>query len=184
VTPDRFRALKALIDAIGRPAMVIGGVAVSMRGRPRMTLDADVTLAADPSDVPPILAAARACGFEPRPVNPAEFVEDTRVLPLRRVSDGWDVDLIFAGTLYELEAVSRARLERLGDTDLPVISAEDLLVHKILAGRPRDLEDAESIVSRQGANLDRAAVRSTLLELASFLADDDLARRVERLLPS
>ncbi|MDD5307274.1 MAG: hypothetical protein PHU25_08130 [Deltaproteobacteria bacterium] len=184
MTPDRFRALKALINAINRPAMIIGGVAVSMRGRPRMTLDADVTLAADPGDLPAILDAAGACGFEPRPANPAEFVGSTRVLPLRHTSDGWEVDLIFAGTPYELEAVSRARMERLGETDLPVISAEDLLVHKILAGRPRDIEDAESIVLRQGARLDRATARATLLDLASFLADDDLKRRVEDLLPS
>jgi hypothetical protein len=72
----------------------------------------------------------------------------------------------------------------LGGVDLPVISAADLVIHKILAGRPRDMEDAESIALRQGERLDRRFVRATLLELAAFLADDDLRRRVEEILPA
>ena len=163
--------------------MVVGGVAVSIHGRPRMTLDADVTIAAGVADLPRILEVAAACGFSPRVDSPQEFTEATRVLPLRSVSDGWEVDLIFAGTPYEIEAISRAVATSLGGVDLPVISAADLLIYKILAGRSRDMEDAESIALRQGDRLDRRFVRRTLLELATFLADDDLRRRIEEILP-
>jgi hypothetical protein len=183
MTPERFAALASLLDRVGAPAMIVGGVAVSVHGRPRMTLDADVTIALDVADLPRVLEAATACGFSPRVESPREFTEATRVLPLRLTRDRWELDLIFAGTPYELEAIARAASTPLGGVDLPIISAADLLVHKILAGRPRDLEDAESIVLRQGGKLDRRFVRDTLLELAAFLADDDLRRRVDAILP-
>jgi len=184
MTPERFAALALLLDRLGALAMVIGGVAVSIHGRPRMTLDADVTIALDVAELPRILEAVNACGFSPRVDSPREFTEATRVLPLRSVSDGWEVDLIFAGTPYELEAISRARVTTLGGVDLPIVSAADLLIHKILAGRPRDMEDAESIALRQGDRVDRRFVRGTLLELAAFLDDDDIRRRVDAILPA
>lgn len=40
-----------------------------------------------------------------------------------------------------------------------VICPEDLIVTKVLAGRPKDLEDAKTVVQAQGDALDRAAVR-------------------------
>jgi len=184
MTPERFASLASLLDRLGAPAMVIGGVAVSIHGRPRMTLDADVTIALDVSELPRVIEAAAASGFAPRTDSPREFAERTRVLPLRSNRDGWEVDLIFAGTPYELEAISRAGVTSLGGVDLPVISAADLLVHKLLAGRPRDVEDAESIALRQGDRIDRGFVRGKLLELAAFTADDDLRRRVEQILPA
>jgi hypothetical protein len=183
MTPERFAALAALLERLGAPAMVIGGVAVSIHGRPRMTLDADVTIALDVAELPRILEAAAACGFSPRVESPREFAETTRVLPLALDRDGWEVDLVFAGTPYELEAIARAATVSVGGVRLPVVSAADLVIHKILAGRPRDVEDAESIVLRQGDRVDRAFVRETLLGVASFLADDDLRRRVEEILP-
>lgn len=162
--------------------MVIGGLAVSVHGRPRMTMDADVTLALDTSELARVLDAAGRCGFAPRAEEPGAFVRRTRVLPLCRLQDGWEVDLVFAGSPYELDAVGRASTVVLGGVELPVVSAADLLIHKILAGRPRDVEDAISVVVRQGDRLDREFVRTVLYELASFLADDDLRRRVDEVL--
>jgi hypothetical protein len=72
----------------------------------------------------------------------------------------------------------------IGGVALPIISATDLLNHKILAGRPRDMEDAESIALRQGDRVDRRFVRGTLLERAALLDDDDVRRRVDEILPA
>ncbi len=184
MSPERLRSLAGLLRDIGSPAMIIGGLAVSVHGRPRTTLDADVTISLDIGELPRVVAAASRCGFTPRIEDPEPFVRRTRVLPLRRVEDGWDVDLVFAGSPYELEAIGRARSVAIGGSDLPVISPEDLLIHKILAGRPRDVEDAASVVLRQGDRLDRRMVLGVLSELASFLADDDLRRRAEEVLAS
>ena len=182
MTPERMRSLAALIRETGAPAMVIGGLAVAIRGRPRMTRDADVTLALDSSELPRVLIAAERTGFEPRPSEPRQFVRETGVLPLQRVEDGWEVDIIFGVSPYEAEAVARAGKEELHGVVLPIISAEDLLVHKLLAGRPKDIEDAASVVTRQGENLDKEFVRRIVFELAEALADDDLRRRAVSIL--
>jgi hypothetical protein len=182
VTPDRLASLAELLDRLGSPAMVIGGLAVAVRGRPRMTRDADVTIGLDKSELPQVLAAVGDTGFAPRTADPESFVAETGVLPLSRRSDGWEVDLIFAGSPYEHEAIARASRQELQGVSLPVISAEDLVIHKLVAGRPRDIDDAEAVIARQGERFDRAFVRELLSGLAEALADDDLRRRAERLL--
>ena len=58
------------------------------------------------------------------------------------------------------------------------------LLRQFFINIPRDLEDARSIVERQGDRLDRAMVRSFFESLAAATAEDDLARRAEELLAS
>jgi hypothetical protein len=45
---------------------------------------------------------------------------------------------------------------------LPLIHPEDLIVAKILAGRPKDLDDARRLWRVQGPDLDAARIRRTL----------------------
>ena len=58
---------------------------------------------------------------------------------------------------------------------------EDLIVTKVLAGRPRDLEDARSVVQAKGDALDRDAVQRTLGMLEEALGVSDLVPMFERL---
>lgn len=80
-----------------------------------------------------------------RRVPVAAFVRDTFVLPARDPRTGIRVDFIFATTAYERQAIARAeRVELLG-TPVPFATAEDLIVHKLFAGRPHDEEDAPPV---------------------------------------
>lgn len=63
-----------------------------------------------------------------------------------------------------------------------MIAAEDLLIHKLLAGRPRDDEDAVGILGESRAEIDVARVSALMEQLAAALADDELRRRVRRIL--
>jgi predicted nucleotidyltransferase len=45
---------------------------------------------------------------------------------------------------------------------IPVISPEDLIVTKILAGRSKDLEDVRGILKERRASLDLDHIRETL----------------------
>jgi hypothetical protein len=64
---------------------------------------------------------------------------------------------------------------------VPVASPEDILVMKLLAGRPHDLEDARSMLRALGRSLDTRAVRTTLVQVEEALGQSDLVPAFERL---
>lgn len=62
---------------------------------------------------------------------------------------------------------------------MPVISAEDLIVTKILAGRPKDLDDVRGILLERLPQLDLSTLRSTLGLLEAALSQSDLLPQLE-----
>ncbi len=156
-TPD-FAGLLALItrelESRAIPFLVIGGQAVLLHGRPRLTEDIDLTLGVDPTSLPSVLEACTNLGLTPLPTDVERFVGETFVLPARHTETGIRVDFIFSTTPYEQQAIRRAVRVTLHGTEVPFASAEDLLMHKLFAGRPRDVEDALGVVRRKGAELD------------------------------
>jgi Nucleotidyltransferase of unknown function (DUF6036) len=65
-------------------------------------------------------------------------------------------------------------------TPIPVISPEDLIVTKILAGRPKDLEDVRSVTHERRASLDADRIRSVLGLLEQALTQSDLLPQFEK----
>lgn len=155
--PDFARLIAAVaseLEVRRIPFMVIGGQAVLLHGDPRLTQDVDVTLARDPSAVADVLSACAALGLRPLPEDAAAFARRTYVLPAVDDVTGVRVDFIFSTTPYERQAIERAVQVEIGEALVPFASAEDLVLHKLFAGRPRDLEDAASVVRRKGETLD------------------------------
>src|SRR4030042_4244779 len=68
------------------------------------------------------------------------------VLPTIDKRSGIRVDFIFSYSLYERQAIERAKEIKLGRTSVRFASLEDLVIHKVIAGRARDLEDVRSIL--------------------------------------
>ncbi len=91
------------------------------------------------------------------------------------------VDCIFSTTEYERRAIGRAQLIPPGGESVPVATAEDLLVHKLFAGRPRDLEDAERVVRRKGAMLDWEYLRETIESFRDVPGRESLPQLLEAL---
>ncbi len=148
-----FQALLAklarALDGAGIPYMVIGGQAVLVHGEPRLTRDIDVTLGVDNSAFARVLALGEGIGLSPAVRDVERFVRQTNVLPLSDGSASIRVDLIFSFTPYEAQAIGRAISLQVLDTSVRFATAEDLIVHKLVAGRPRDLEDVHGIISHQ-----------------------------------
>jgi len=151
-------ALAGELPRAGLPFMLIGGQAVLLHGAPRVTDDIDITLGVEPDRLPALLGACVALALEPLPERPADFVRETFVLPVRHALTGLRVDFIFSSTRYEREAIARAESVPVAGAAVPFATAEDLILHKLFAGRPRDIEDAEGVVRRKGASLDWAYV--------------------------
>ncbi len=163
------------LDSRGIPYMVIGGQAVLLYGEARMTRDVDVSLGVGPERLPVVLDWVREAGCRVLVDSPADFVGRTLVLPCADPDSGIRVDFIFTFTPFEREAVGRARKIPIGDTLVRFATAEDLVVHKVIAGRPRDLEDVRSILLKNPA-LDMARIRANLSGIEGGADESFVAR--------
>jgi hypothetical protein len=153
--------LARALDGAGIPYMVIGGQAVLLHGEPRLTRGIDVTLGVDNSALTRMLALGKSFGLSPSVRDIERFVQTTNVLPLSDESVGVRVDFVFSFTPYEAQAIQRATSVNVSDTPVRFATAEDLIIHKLVAGRPRDLEDVRGIIARQ-KHLDGAYVKHWL----------------------
>lgn len=157
----------------------ISGLAVLRWGEPRETIDVDLTLIAGfghESEFVSVLTKA----FEPRIDDVAAFAKVNRVLLLRAVS-GVGLDIAFGSLPFEELAVSRSTLFTYPpDLPLRTCSAEDLIVLKAFADRPKDWMDIEGVIIRHAPVLDWAYVRAQLAPLAELKDAPDLLERLER----
>jgi hypothetical protein len=178
---DLIARLAVELEAKRVPFMLIGGQAVLLHGEPRLTQDVDVTVGVGPDRVPDLLAVCEALGLQPLPDDPGAFARETFVLPAADPATGVRVDLIFSTTPYEAQAIERAVRVNVGSRDVPFATAEDLLLHKLFAGRPRDLEDAAGVVRRKGPELDWEYLARWAREFAVIPGREDLPAQVEAL---
>ena len=143
------------------PYMIIGGQAVLLYGEPRLTRDIDVTIGADVSWLPDLLRSVEDIGLKSLPDDVEAFVRRTMVLPTQHTETGILVDFIFSFTPYEIEAIARAHKVWMAGQEVAFAQVEDLIIHKIFAGRPRDLEDVRSVLIRN-PEVDTAYIRRWL----------------------
>jgi predicted nucleotidyltransferase len=128
------------------PYMVIGGQAVLLYGEPRLTRDIDITVGMGVDGLDRIKKITRAVGLRSLVEKEKEFVEQTMVLPTIDKKSDIRVDFIFSFSPYERQAIERARDVKLGHSFVRFASLEDVVIHKIIAGRARDLEDVKSVL--------------------------------------
>lgn len=153
----------------------IGGLATLRWGDPRTTRDVDLTILAGFGKEGPIIDGLLG-RFTPRLQNARQFAFESRVV-LVTAGHTVPVDVALGALDFEERAVHRASQWETGEVSLLTASAEDLMVHKVFAGRERDWADVAGIINRQGAALKRDIV---VAELAPLLeakgAIDDLIR--------
>ena len=145
------------------PYMVIGGQAVLLYAEPRLTRDVDVTLGLPVARLPTLLELVAELQLTVRVQSPVEFVGQTMVLPCEDAASSIRVDFIFSSSPYEAEALSRVNRVRVGGCEVRYASVEDLIIHKLVAGRPRDMEDVRSILLKN-PGYDRAYVQRWLAD--------------------
>lgn len=145
------------------PYMVVGGQAVLLYGEPRLTRDIDITLGVDIDHLGEVLAVVQELNLKPLPKEIEPFARETMVLPALDEHTGIRVDFIFSYTPYETEAIKRARKIKIIDQEVNFTSPEDLIIHKIFAGRPRDIEDVRTVLLKN-PDVDIQYIRGWLKE--------------------
>ena len=138
-----LRDLISWFESADVDGAVIGGVAASLLGRPRVTRDVDAMVVLDETHWGQFLSAGSEFGFVPRRHDALRFARSTRVLLVRHQPSGIDADIVFAGLPFEKEAVARAASLSLGAFRVPLVVPEDLIIMKAVARRPRDIADIE-----------------------------------------
>lgn len=168
--------IDASLDRANVPYMIIGGQAVLLYGEPRLTRDIDITLGINIDRLDALLAIVQELSLKALPPDAAAFVRQTMVLPTLDTATGIRVDFIFSFTPYESQAIQRANKVRILDRYVSFAAVEDLIIHKIFAGRPRDIEDVQSVMSKH-PTLDIPYVEK-------WLADFDNASEEKQFLPT
>lgn len=159
--------LSAALDEIRLPHILIGGLAVSLSGEPRTTIDVDVSVWAAPEQLESSidLLCRRFRSLRP---SPKEFVAKYHVLPLA-MSNGIRADVVFASIPLEREMIARGVPKQVGDRIIRVASVEDLLFMKLISTRSKDLADAQALFHRFRTTLDRDYLIPKLDEAAQAL---------------
>ena len=161
-----------VLAQLGIPHMLIGGLAVSVRAEPRATKDIDLSVLVAPAEARQLTENMDALGF--RATAHGEAGPGSVIRYVRTGIDGIDrwVDVLCAGTPFEERALARASTERLLGRDLPVATAEDLVILKLLAGRPQDWADVDVLLREHAGRLDDAYIdaRAAEWEIEDFVS--------------
>lgn len=179
--------LLAALEAVGAPHMIIGGLAVITRGVVRHTDDADATVWAADIDVSGLLRALRARGIVGRIPEVEAFATQSQVLLLVHQPSGVPMDVSLAWLPFERDAIARAQTVRVEGVDIPVATAQDLIVYKAIAWRDRDRHDIEELLRLHRSSVDLAYIRDRVAEFAEAIDEpervnqlDGIVARVDR----
>jgi hypothetical protein len=177
---EAARQLQAFCDRKEWKSCIIGGIAVQRWGNPRVTLDVDLTVLTGFGSEDPIITALTA-EYPARIDSPAAFARRNRVL-LLKTPDGVGIDISLGALPFEERVISRASLFAFGpNLDIRTCSAEDLIVLKLFASRPLDIQDAEGVVLRQKGRLDWRYIEEQLGPLAEAKEEPEILQAMTRL---
>lgn len=178
--------LSAWLQSTGIPGVIVGGVAVSLLARPRVTRDIDALVILEQPQWDEFLNSAGEFNFSPRIDDALAFANQSRVLLLRHDVSHIDVDISFGALPFEEECIERAVNLNFSGIMVRVPSPEDLIIMKAVAHRPRDLSDIESLIE-VNPKLNFKYIRKWLAEFAAILEMpeilDEVASRFRRFRP-
>jgi hypothetical protein len=174
-------AVQRLLERFGNQGVIIGGVAASVLGTPRLTADVDAVLLLSVGRVPKLLEVAAELSLVPRIADAEQFARRNRVVLLRHVESGISVDVSLGMLPFEEEVVARSSVHQIGDIEVRLPTPEDLIVLKAFAHRSKDLLDIEGIV-KSHPDIDRARIERWVREFAAALEMPELWEDIAPLL--
>ena len=170
--------LHDFLTAINIPYAIIGGLAVQYWGEPRLTVDVDMVVVI-PNGEEEAFCRSAIEKFTPRISNAVEFAVQNRIL-LLHAPNGCPFDISFGLSGYEDDMLKRiVSYEIVPGQQVFLCSAEDLIIHKAIAGRPRDIDDMKGIVLRQKDNMDMSYLNQWLTEFSCLLERPDIYQSFE-----
>jgi len=174
---EALEKLGAELERSRVPYALIGGLAAVRHGVVRTTLDIDILLAAPRVTLPGLLDRLQAAGFT---VDRDRTIRELTTGRMSRIAyRGVPVDLLEPVLPVFADTLRRASRMAGGLAGIRLATAEDVIVHKLIAFRERDREDIRRIHQVQGETLDLEYVRRQWLTIGD--SSDDRIAFLERL---
>jgi predicted nucleotidyltransferase len=164
------------------PYMIIGGQAVLVYGRPRLTRDIDITLGIDTDGFSRVEKVCRDLNLRLLPEKAKEFARETWVLPAEEAKSKLRVDFVFSFSEYERHAIERAKEVMIAGYPVRFTSCEDLIIHKMVAARAIDEEDVKSVLIKNRGALDLKYVRKWLSAFGEMDEHQEIVKRFDDLI--
>lgn len=161
--------------------MVIGGVAASLLGRPRLTRDVDILIQLEEDGWSDFISQGAQYGFFPRIRDPLEFARESRVLLLQHGPTHIDIDVAFAALPFEEKSILNATDVEIKGLTVRLPKPDDLIIMKAVAARPKDLIDIDSLIDANPA-LQYKRIRAVVREFAEALDMPDIIENLDKIL--
>ncbi len=177
--PEALRAIVGFLAEHDVPYMVIGGLANAVWGEVRATRDADFKISIGDRSLSEFreLALRR---FQERQTHIPAHLQSGHVIHLWAIPDV-AVDLLVSIFDYERQAIEHAMPMTIEGVPARVCTAEDFVIHKVVANREQDWIDVERVLMRQKAKLDQTYIQDWLRQFAEGLEMPELLTRYQKL---
>ena len=177
---DAYKKIVKFLNKGDYNYIIIGGIAASTIGEPRITADVDVDIVINKEDVPDFLGKAAKAGFD---VPVKKCLKSAEQVGAFQISFGnYHIDFIIASTDLEVQACKRHKSIQLHGVKAFFPTAEDLILMKIIPGREKDLLDAKGVVIRNEGKLDIRYLESWAMMLSDEAEDMRIWHTLEKLL--
>jgi hypothetical protein len=162
-------ALIALLNRMSVDYVIMGGLAVRAYSIPRATEDVDITLALDLERLPELYQELEEQDYvvpEPYKSGWLDELKGMHLVKLRRYlgDHSIDVDVFLVETAFQEQVMERRQIAEVEGRPYWIATPEDLVLLKLVSGRPRDWIDVGDVFFTQG-DLDVAYMRQWAKEL-------------------
>lgn len=148
-----FRSLIDVLDSLPFPHCILGALALSVWAIPRATQDVDVLIGMEAAGRTGLVQAMEKAGFM-FDQSWAEANPMIRDWHLRFRRGDIPIDVMLPRDAHDKALLDRRTRQSLDEQRVWMASPEDLILHKLKAGRTQDFVDVLSVVHHQRKTLD------------------------------
>lgn len=177
---EKIVAIERALEAAGIPHAFGGANALAYYGTPRATADIDLNVFVASSRAREVLDALAAIGVSTEGERLRERI--ARDGQARVFWERTPIDLFFSYDPLHDSSMQRRRRVDFGGDEIHVLSAEDLMVYKVVFDREKDWRDIAEVIFAAEGELDFDYVREWIAKIVP--EDDPRPARFERLVES
>ena len=145
-----------LLTQLGIEYAIMGGLAVRIHGIPRPTNDVDFTVAISRERLAEFYQSVTSLGYTVPEIYQQGWLDRVAGMAVIKIrtwleeGKGIDVDFFLAETEFQQSVLQRRQSCEQNGQEVWIVSPEDLILLKLIAGRTRDLADVADILFVQG----------------------------------